>query len=434
VEIVQAEEGRRVETEKLRLKIIRQLLSVDDKAVEVPVVVLKPKVLAGDTALAIKEVEKILKVKLRLVWDRGTRQVVMEDISRWIEFNSVKDENGYRMKADLSEDKVKVFLKDLGKDVNKAPKNAKLTINEGSLGVLEGSEIGYAMNEEAAAKDIIVAMNKGGEQVVTLQVSEVQPEVNSNNLEELGIKEIIGSAATSFRGSTESRRHNVANGARIINNVLIKPGEEFSIVKALGPVDGLTGYVLGLVIKGNKTESEYGGGLCQVSTTLFRTALNTGLKVTERTNHRYRVHYYESDGDGKYIGPGLDSTIYAPHPDLRFVNDTGKWILIQTRVEMDKNKLIFELWGTKDGRVVKMDGPHISDEVNSPAPEYIETDTLPLGTKKQIEWAAKGAKAVVNYSVEKDGKEIIKQTFTSRFKPWGAKYLVGTKMPETPPQ
>jgi vancomycin resistance protein YoaR len=132
--------------------------------------------------------------------------------------------------------------------------------------------------------------------------------------------------------------------------VLIKPGEEFSFIKILGPVDESTGYLPELVIKVDKTIPEYGGGMCQVSTTCFRAALNSGLKITARTNHAYPVQYYAPQG--------TDATVYIPNPDLRFLNDTPEYILIQTHIE--GTQLTFDFYGTSDGRQTKIVGPTVT--------------------------------------------------------------------------
>ena len=179
----------------------------------------------------------------------------------------------------------------------------------------------------------------------------------------MGLKELIGTATTSYAGSPSNRRYNIANGTKYLAGKLFKPGEEFSVVKSLGAVDATTGYLPELVIKENRTTPEYGGGLCQVSTTLFRAALNAGLKITERKNHSYRVSYYERE-----VGPGLDATIYLPSPDLKFLNDTPGWILIQGTVNNAKSEVTFELYGTNDGRRSVVGKPVVYDITNPPDP------------------------------------------------------------------
>lgn len=433
VSFVQERNGTRVNQAKLIKQIKSEIAKMNPKKIEVTVAVAYPNVTLGDTEAARQQVLTMLKSRLNLKWQKGNWNVSPDTFTGWIKFKSEEikgDAGGYRLVAYLSDDEIGDYLKKISKDIDGAPKNAKLAMVDNKLTVTSPSVTGYAFDQSASIAPIKEAITAGQSKEIQLSVKEVQPDVTDSNFTSLGINEIIGTGATNFKGSTDARKANIANGTRIVTGTLIKPGDEFSAVKAIGNVDASTGFVIGLVIKGNKTQPEYGGGLCQVSSTLFRAALYSGLRVTERKNHAYRVSYYETDGNGKKIGPGLDSTIYGPHPDLRFVNDTGHWILVQGRVE--GNKLTFDFWGTKDGRVATIDGPHVSNEIPAPATQYIETDTLYVGQKQQLEGSHPGATAVVNYTVTRNGQVINQQTFKSVFKPWGGQILVGTKPVETP--
>jgi vancomycin resistance protein YoaR len=169
---------------------------------------------------------------------------------------------------------------------------------------------------------------------------------------------------------------------------------------------------------------DFGGGLCQVSTTLFRAVMNAGLKVTARQNHSYRVSYYEPP-------VGEDATIFLPGPDFRFLNDTPASILIIGQIQ--GNSISFDLWGTKDGRSVTITDPIVTNVKDPGDPIYADTDTLPKGTQKQIEKAHQGATAVVTYTVSRDSKVINQQTIRSVYKPWPARFLVGTHEDIPPP-
>jgi len=168
----------------------------------------------------------------------------------------------------------------------------------------------------------------------------------------LGITALIGSGETNFAGSPASRIHNIRVGSNKFQGTLIAPGEEFSFNTLLGEVTAKEGYLPELVIKKGETVPEYGGGLCQVSTTFFRAAVRSGLEITQRYNHSYPVVYYGI--------PGFDATIYPPSPDLRFLNNTENHILIQYRIE--GTKLAWDIYGTDDGRTVELDGPHVYDK------------------------------------------------------------------------
>ncbi|MFA5155677.1 MAG: VanW family protein [Patescibacteria group bacterium] len=236
---------------------------------------------------------------------------------------------------------------------------------------------------------------------------------------QLNIKEIVGSGHSVFTGSPANRRHNIAVGAAALHGLLIKPGEEFSLVEALGDISDKTGYLPELVIKGNKTVPEFGGGLCQIGTTVFRTALASGLPITERRNHSYRVSYYEP--------AGTDATIYSPRPDLRFINDTGNYLLIQARLL--KNDLYFDFWGVKDGRAVTTTAPVIYNIVKPEPTKIIETDDLAPGQKKCTESSHNGADAyfdyIVTYPAGATTTPIQERRFKSHYIPWQAVCLVG---------
>ncbi|MFH1088605.1 MAG: VanW family protein, partial [Patescibacteria group bacterium] len=200
------------------------------------------------------------------------------------------------------------------------------------------------------------------------------------------------------------------------NNVIIKPDENFSFNKLLGTVDASTGYLPELVIKGDETTPEFGGGLCQVSTTTFRAALDGGYPIIARRNHSYRVSYYEP--------AGTDATVYQPYPDFQFLNDTPYHLLIHTYIE--GNNLHFDFYSTSTGIRVELEGPRVYDITEPPPPVYIETSTLPEGEQKKIDTAHRGADAILyRHIFDEHGKEIRKDIFKSHYVPWPEKYLVG---------
>ena len=213
-------------------------------------------------------------------------------------------------------------------------------------------------------------------------------------------------------------------GADDLNGILIKPDEKFSLMAALGEIDAAAGYKPELVIKKGETIPEYGGGLCQIGTTMFRLAINSGLPITQRRNHSYRVSYYEP--------AGTDATIYDPWPDVKFINDSGSYLLLQTRIEGDS--LIFEFWGTSDGRVVETTKPVIYNIVPPGKAEYIETDELGPGERRRIETAHSGAdayfKRIVSWPSEVE-KEPIEETWRSHYVPWRERWLIGRKATST---
>ncbi|MBI4252976.1 VanW family protein [Candidatus Uhrbacteria bacterium] len=238
------------------------------------------------------------------------------------------------------------------------------------------------------------------------------------------IKELLSRAETDFSGSSKNRVANIARGAELINGILLAPGEEFSTNKALGDVDAAHGFFPGLVIKGTETVPEYGGGLCQVSTTLFRAVAFAGLEVRERRNHSYRVSFYEPP-------VGFDATIYGTSPDFRFKNDTPSHLLIQARTV--GNKMIVEFWGSKDGRTVEVDTPRVFNIKKAGPPKLIETDELAPGEKNCTEKAHNGADAVFERRITYADGTTKKETYKSHYVVWPAVCLIGKAKEDPPP-
>jgi len=267
----------------------------------------------------------------------------------------------------LNENKLKIFLEKAKESSRVDPQNAKLSFAGGTVSAFSLSKDGYEIDTEKSFQSALksLAENPLGKDI-TLETTALKPDVASTDLNKYGIKELISEGTSNFRGSPQNRIHNIRTGASKFNGVLIKPGEEFSFIKILGPVDESTGYLPELVIKTDKTVPEFGGGMCQVSTTMFRAALLAGLKITARTNHAYPVQYYAPQG--------LDATVYIPKPDLMFLNDTPGYILIQTRIE--GTQLIFDFFGTSDGRQTKLVGPFVTERGEKGAMKTIVTQEI----------------------------------------------------------
>ncbi len=385
----------------------------------------KPSIATGETSEVARQARLLRQAKLILETGLDPISPKQATFDTWI--TSELNNGVLQVAIDLSD--VKAWLQKIAPQIASEPEEAKLSVKDGLVSILTPGKVGQSLEIDKTAEAIVVAVRDfvlsgtNERQIkVVASLKLAAPSLNDQNLGSLGITELIGSATTSFAGSPDNRKHNIAVGARALNGILVKPGEEFSTLRYLGKIDNASGYLPELVIKVNKTIPEFGGGLCQVSTTLFRVTMNTGLKITERRNHRYRVGYYEPP-------VGMDATIYEGSPDFKFVNDTPSNILIQSRIE--GTKITFEMYGKKDDRRVELSTPSLYNIVSPPAAEYVQTDTLPEGTTKQTEKAHSGADASFDYTViNADGSVRNKQTFKSHYQPWQARYLVGTAKTE----
>jgi vancomycin resistance protein YoaR len=420
--------GQRVDGADLSAQILSQWQTLSVSEIRLVTSFAEPGIILGDETALRSSADGLGQSKLIISWLGKSRTLSGKEIRTLIGFigRPPKPEEKTTkqiLTAQFTPDQVKTFLTNLGTDINQPAQDPKLVITNGALQVAEPAKDGQVIDLDASTQAILSALTTSQSTVQLVWKTE-HPLISENNLAELGITTRIGYGETSFAGSPQNRRHNIANGVAFLQSALIKPGEEFSTIKSLGPIDQTTGYLPELVIKENETTPEFGGGLCQVSTTLFRAVLNAGLKVTARQNHSYRVSYYEPP-------VGLDATIYFPKPDLKFLNDTPAHILVQGRVE--GNKVIFELWGTSDGRSSVISAPSVSNLKDPPDPIYTETDTLAKGEVKQTDKPHQGATAVITYSVTRNGQVINNQTFKSIYKAWPARFLVGTHEDPPPP-
>ena len=250
-------------------------------------------------------------------------------------------------------DKLNKALEELSLEIKKEPVNANLKYDTDKNKIKEFTlpQQGHRLNIAKTATQI--ALNLAQAQITApLIIDEISPIVTKNSLAELGLTSLLAKGESDFKGSTPSRIHNINIGAGKFNGLLLKPGEEFSFNKNLGQVDEVQGYYYELVIKKGKTTPELGGGLCQIATTMFRAAVNSGLPVLERHPHSFPVHYYNPQG--------FDATIYPGSADLRFKNDTSGHLLIQSHIE--GTKLTFEIFGSDDGRKVELTGHKILEQ------------------------------------------------------------------------
>ncbi len=239
------------------------------------------------------------------------------------------------------------YLKNLSSQINVPVQEPLLEIKDGKVAQFTPPQDGLTADLYASTFAAIAAL-EGNRATSTLAVSTIYPTNSLAATNDYGINELVARGQSAFKGSPKNRRHNIQVGVSKVNGVLIAPGEEFSFNKYLGPVEESEGFLPELVIKRTGTVPELGGGLCQVSSTVFRAAINAGLPITQRRNHSYAVQYYAPQG--------TDATIYPGVIDLKFKNDTPGHLLLWAHFK-DKDTLIYELYGTKDTREVTVYTP-----------------------------------------------------------------------------
>ncbi len=351
---------------------------------------------------------------LKLIYQDKEWNITNEIFKDWIIFKKEADKIRYGLEASTT---LSYLENNVAPDIYQPTLDAKFEIVNGRVVEFVGSQDGLKLDEIRSIEKIEGDFLNDNLSEIQLVVIQTKAKIKTGEVNDMGITEIIGTGHSNFAGSPANRRHNIKTGAESISGLLIKPGEEFSLITALGDINAVTGYLPELVIKGDKTIPEYGGGLCQIGTTVFRAAVDSGLPITQRRPHSYRVSYYEP--------AGKDATIYDPYPDLKFKNDTKNNILIQYRIEGDD--LYFDFWGTSDGRIIEESDSVIYNITSSGPTQMIETTELEVGVKKCTESAHAGADAYFDYKVTYPDGEIMGERFSSHYVPWPARCLIGVE-------
>ncbi len=316
----------------------------------------------------------------------------------------------------------------IGSAIGENAENAKFRVDEdGKVIEFQAARVGLVLDVTSTYQALQLSFKErlisSSNTPINIILVEEQPDVATGEVNNLGIKEILGSGVSNFSGSPSNRVKNIRNAVRKLNGILIKPGEEFSAIKYTQPYTLEGGYFPELVIKGDEIKPEIGGGLCQIGTTLFRMAMNSGLKITERRNHSLAITYYNDPRNGQ---PGTDATIYEPSPDFRFLNDSPNYVLIQTSMNEKTGELKFTLWGTDDGRNGSYTKPLVSKRLPVGPTRFTETTTLPPGQKK-CQHAYPGAVASFTYTrVLADGTKE-EQVFDSYYRSLPEICLVGVE-------
>ena len=423
--------GRIMNQAEAALKLSRALGALDVAPIALALHDDPPRADSGLAQRAVVSAQKILARPVVLSYEDLQYFISRERIASWI----TSDYQDNQLVASVDSEKISAYVVTIAETLNIPPVPAHITTQDGRVTGFTPPKVGRAVQEEKLAQLIQETLLSRATSKPLADTFVVPLKSTNSTITGLdngaGITELIGKATTPFTGSPRNRISNIKNGVKFLTGTIVPAGSEFSTLGTLGTIDNTSGYLPELVIKGDRTTPEFGGGLCQVSTTLFRSVMNAGLPVTARRNHSYRVTYYEKDGDGRVIGPGLDATIYEPNLDFKFLNDTTTPVLIIGYVAGDK--VTFELYGTKDGRTGSVDGPHTLTQIPAGDPEYINEPTLPVGVTKQVEFPHPGGSAVATYTITYANGVKKSQTFTSWYRRWPAKFLVGTGGVIVPP-
>lgn len=437
--VIAGQVGRELDIE-MTLKLIDSVLGLMQSAeIPLPVIESSPEII--DVGQQADMAKNILSEPLVLTdpEDEGTSWTISpEDLGAMLTIERVKGEGGAGSEYQISinEDLFGVYLNSLAPGLSVYPVNARFIFNDDTrlLEVIEPAIIGRKLDVQSSLAHIEKKLLSGDHQIA-LKFETIDPAVTDNMTgEELGITEAVQTYTSYFYGSDPARVQNIRAAAAQFHGLLIAPGETFSMANALGNISLENGYAEAPIIYGGQTIQGVGGGVCQVSTTLFRTAFFAGFPIVERHAHSYRVGYYEQERDGSRNSnlAGLDATVYVPIVDMKFINDTDHWLLMETYMG-DYFSLTWKFYSTKDGRTVDWNTTGPTNVIPAPDDLWRENPDLAKGEIKKVDYSADGADVSVTRTVYKGDTVYFSDSFFTRFQPWQAiyEYGPGTEIPES---
>lgn len=365
-----------------------------------------------------------------LAGDPGPWELPPSDLAKMLEVRRVQDTPATaRYEVGLNASALRAYLQPLAEPLQQTMQNARFIFNDETrqLDLIGAARPERQLDIEASITAINAGLLQGQHQIpLTFQIT--PPTVGDTaTAEQLGITELVHAETTYFSGSSAERVTNIQVAAARFHGLLVPPNSTFSFGEYLGDVSLDSGYAEALIIYGGRTIRGVGGGVCQVSTTLFRTAYFGGFPIVERYSHAYRVGYYERGTPGGWSGPGLDATVYTPLVDFKFQNDTPYWLLMETYVTPSNGRIQWKFYSTSDGRETVVSLPVVENRVPAPEPLYEEDPALAPGEIKQVDFAAEGADVIVRRVITRNGEQINanEPPMQTHYQPWRAVYHYG---------
>ncbi|OGL98272.1 hypothetical protein A2304_00275 [Candidatus Uhrbacteria bacterium RIFOXYB2_FULL_57_15] len=425
VEVTDGAAGNEFDFEPFMTALMSRLADIDQTPIQLTITNRKPEV-SREEALFVAEdaLSALARAPLALAADDGrTWEVTAEDLATML-----VPEREMFPGIGIGTEALDAFLEPVAAEIESEALDARFSVENGRVSEFADAQNGVSINREELRGRIAMAARGDAETTVAIPTTVVEPDVTTEEANDLGIRDVLGVGTSSYRGSPSNRIKNIKNGVRLLNGLLIAPDETFSLLGALKPFDTENGYLSELVIKGDKIEPEIGGGLCQIGTTTFRAVMNSGLQITKRSNHSLVVSYYNDPSNGN---PGTDATIYDPAPDFQFTNDTGHYILFQAEMDEATQGLRFTFWGTTDGRKGSYSPPVVLRWIG--VGETVNTETLDLAPgKKKCQSAHVGADTTFTYSVVKPDGTVEETVYASHYRPLPEICLVGVEELSTP--
>ncbi len=415
--------------------ISQQVQSMQNGSVQLAVLQTSPTIL--DAAMSGEQAQNLLGQPFTLAVPAPGEaiQIQPDALAQMITFEQTSGANGAQYQIGINATLMHAYLTSIEESLNTSPENARFIFNDetGQLDLMTPAVIGRTLNVDQSVSVINDAAHAGVHTADLVFDTQNPAVMDSAKGADLGITQLIEAQTTYFRGSTSDRIQNIKTASARFHGLLIAPGETVSMSDILGDISLDNGYAEAMIILGDQTIKGVGGGVCQVSTTLFRTVFFSGLQLLERHSHAYRVGYYEQTSSGHNQNlAGMDASVFVPIVDFKFKNDTPYWLLMETYVSTANYSLTWKFYSTEDGRTVNYTSSGLTDIVKSPDPVYRENPDLPQGTKKQVDWAVDGANVTIIRTVTKDGQTLYSDKIFTHYQAWGDVYEYGPGTEDIP--
>jgi vancomycin resistance protein YoaR len=430
VVIVPEVDGVVVDRDRARAEVESQLLNLTPIEAKLPVSTKIATVRVADLEPARELLLRAMSNPIQISNAGGLWTLPATDLAQFLRQDVVLGETGAAaIHLGLDRDKLAAWLEErLGAAIETEPVDAEVGWNGERLVSVVTSVDGARLDAAKLAERVEGSFfGSGG--TVEAPVTHVKPTIDSANLDKFGITTLLGSGQSNYSGSSDGRSTNVEVGASLLNGTLIPPQSEFSFNGSIGWIDEDKGFVEAQVIDGEKIGKDIGGGICQVSTTVFRAAYLSGLPITEWWPHRFRIGFYEFDG----WKPGLDASILQPTEDpatwadFKFENPSSHWMLIESWA--DGVNVVVNIYGADLGYDVESTGPTWGAKTQMLPPQEVVDDELDPGTVSLGQVAGIGEE-LSHYRVVRDrnGEVLWERSFYTKYFPRGDVWKVSPDM------
>ena len=410
IEVVPGQPGRSLDQKAAGASIVRTLARLDrGQPVALPVRIDPVEVTTADLAPAARQARTALSAPVRLQYE-GTRW----KLPRWRIAELLSLPVAGETKVAIAGPGAEAWFAKLRKTVEHAPVDATFNVKPGGIDVVPDKP-GLAIDVPATAKALLTAATSSTVRTAELAVRTAPAERTTADAKAMGITGVVGSYYTTY-GGIPSRLHNVALVAKLIDGALIAPGATFSFNGTTGERTAEKGFQEAPVIINGELQTGLGGGICQVSTTVFNAAYEAGLQIDERNNHALYISHYPL---------GRDATVNYPDQDLKFTNDTDKWLLLRTFV--GSGSLTVNLYGTPQNRRVESTEQPLR-VVGAPKVKRIPEPTLLRGESEVLEYGQPARATSVSRTVyDPNGTVLHEDTWYSSYRSEPKVVRVGTK-------